>query len=313
MNRLLAVVGSTACGKSAMGLALAEAFDGEIVSCDSTAVYQGLDIGTDKTPVDERRGVPHHLIDVVPPTDVYSAARYASDAAGAVREITARGRLPILVGGTGFYFQALVRGLFPGPTRHDELRDRLNRIAARRGPEALHRWLGRRDPVSAARIMPRDLKRIVRALEVYLLTGRAISDHFDTTVSLIPDYRVLTIGIRMPRPDLRVRVARRVDEQFTRGVVQEVEALIAGGMPAASHAFSGLVYRQIIELLGGVRNEADTRHLIVRENMRYAKRQLKWFRKRPETHWLDGPGETPAALAAAIQIVDGFLRGLTID
>ena len=173
--KLVAVVGPTATGKTTLGVALAEAIGGEIVSCDSTAVYRGIDIGTDKPTADERRGIPHHLIDVVEPTETYSAARFAVDAAAAVREIRTRGRWPILVGGTGLYYRALVRGLFPGPARHDELRERLTHVAARRGVHVLHRWVARVDPESAARIQPRDQKRLIRALEVYLLTeiGRA--------------------------------------------------------------------------------------------------------------------------------------------
>ena len=148
-------------------------------------MYRGIDIGTDKLPVAEQRGIPHHLIDVAEPTETYSAARYAADAGAAIRAITARGALPILVGGTGFYYRALVRGLFPGPASDDEVRDRLDRVAARRGVERLHRWLQRVDPESARRIQPRDRKRLVRALEVYLLTGRPLTEHFAQTASPI--------------------------------------------------------------------------------------------------------------------------------
>ena len=191
MACLVAVVGPTATGKSALALALAQTFDGEVVGCDSTAVYRGVDIGTDKVPVADQRGVPHHLIDLVEPTETYSAARYARDAAAMIREIDGRKRLPILVGGTGFYYRALVRGLFPGPERDDELRARLDRVADRRGVEYLHRWLSSVDPGSALRIQPRDRKRLVRALEVYLLTGRPLTSHFDATASPIADVAVL--------------------------------------------------------------------------------------------------------------------------
>jgi len=288
---LVAVVGPTATGKSALGLRLAEAFGGEIVACDSTAVYRGIDIGTDKLPALEQRGIPHHLIDVVEPTETYSAARYAADAGAAIHAIAARRALPILVGGTGFYYRALVRGLFPGPARDDEVRDRLDRVAARRGVERLHRWLQRVDPESARRIQPRDRKRLVRALEVYLLTGRPLTEHFAGTASPIAEFQVLPIGLTLPRPALRERVARRVETQFARGVVEEVETLFARGVPARAHALSGLVYRQIVEMLQGGRSEADTRTVIVRENMRYARRQLIWFRKEPVI-WIEGAGES---------------------
>jgi tRNA dimethylallyltransferase len=291
VNALLAVVGPTATGKSALGIALATALNGEIIACDSTAVYRRIDIGTDKVPVEEQRGIPHHLVDAVDATDVYSAARYASDAARVAREIVSRGRLPILVGGTGFYYRALVRGMFPGPARDDDLRVRLSRIAEARGVDRLHRWLARVDPASGRRVQPRDQKRIVRALEVYLLTGRALTDHFETTSSPVADFRVGAIGLRLPRPALAARVAARVASQFARGVVAEVETLLASGIPRSAHVFSGLVYRQVIEMLDGVRDEAATRELIARENMRYARRQLIWFRHEAGVEWLDAPGE----------------------
>ncbi len=304
---LVAVVGPTASGKSALGVDLARAFGGEIVSCDSTAVYRGLDIGTDKPSLEDRAGIPHHLIDVAAPTEVYSAARYALAAGQAIREITGRGRVPILVGGTGFYYRALVRGLFPGPARDDELRVRLDRVAERRGVDALHRWLSRVDPASALRIQPRDRKRLVRALEVYLATGVPLTAHFARTESAIPGYDVMGLGVNLPREALRLRVAGRVDAQLARGVVDEVAQLVAAGVPETAHAFSGLVYRQIMDLRHGVRDLARTRDLIVQENMRYARRQLIWFRKEPTVVWLPGAGESVAVRQAARTLVERFL------
>ncbi|SVD82295.1 uncharacterized protein METZ01_LOCUS435149, partial [marine metagenome] len=183
-------MGPTASGKSALGLALAQRYRGEVISCDSTAVYRGFDIGTDKPSLGARRGIPHHLIDVADPTDVYTAAQFARDAARVIREIHERGRLPVLVGGTGFYYRALTRGLFPGPGADEGLRRRLNRVADRRGVERLHRMLQHADPEAAVRIMPRDRKRIVRALEVHLATGRTLTDHFSETASLIADCEI---------------------------------------------------------------------------------------------------------------------------
>lgn len=305
--KLVAVVGPTASGKTALGVALAGAFNGEVLSCDSTAVYRGLDIGTDKPSAQERRGIPHHLIDCVDPTETYSAARYAADAARAAHEIVARGRVPILVGGTGFYFRALIRGMFPGPARDETVRRRLDQVADRRGVEFLHRWLARVDAASGARILPRDRKRLVRALEVYLLTGRPLTEHFAATVSPLPDASVLTLGVRTSRAALLRRVTARVDEQFARGVVEEVTALAAAGVPFSAHAFSGLVYRQVVEMLQGVRDEAATRSLIVRENMRYAKRQLAWFRKEPGVHWMEHEGGAEATAEEARRVVARFL------
>jgi tRNA dimethylallyltransferase len=304
-HSLVAVVGPTATGKSALALALAERYGGEIIACDSTAVYRGLDIGTDKVPSGDQRGIPHHLVDLVDVTETYSAARYAQAAAAVLRDVAARGRLPVLVGGTGFYYRALVRGLFPGPARDETLRARLDRVAAGRGVEALHRWLARVDPASASRIQPRDQKRLVRALEVYLVTGRTLTSHFAETASPISGWDVLTIGVNLPRARLLPRVAARVDAQFAAGVVEEVRALMARGVPATAHAFSGLVYRQVVEMLQGHRDEAATRALIVQENMRYARRQLSWFRKEPGVQWIDGPGESAAAIEAASVFVGG--------
>jgi tRNA dimethylallyltransferase len=300
---LLAVLGPTATGKSRLGIALAQRLGGEIVNCDSTAVYRRFDIGTDKVPPGEQGGVPHHLVDIVEPTEPYSAARFATDAAAVVRDITARGRLPIVVGGTGLYYRALVRGIFPGPARDEALRARLEAAAARRGSPFLHRALGRVDPASARRIQPNDRKRLIRALEVYLLTGRALTDHFADTRSPIADYDVVALALQIPAELTAERVARRVDQQFARGVVDEVRAILADGVPQTAHPFTGLVYRQVLELLHGVRGEAETRALIVRENRQYARRQLIWFRKEPNLDWLNGPGERPAALDAALDVL----------
>ena len=293
---ILAVLGPTASGKSALGLALAEGLGGEILNCDSTAVYRGFDIGTDKVPADEQRGIPHHLIDIADPTEVYTAAQYAHDANRVIRDVHARGKLPILVGGTGFYYRALTRGLFPGPGADEALRARLERIATRKGPERLHRLLQRVDAESAARIMPRDLKRLVRALEVYFSTGRPLTAHFADTQSPVADCEVVAVALKIPADLTAERVARRVDRQFERGIVDEVKGLLARGVPAAARPFGGLVYRQVMEMLRGVRGEAETRALIVQENRRYARRQLIWFRKEPNLIWFDGPGERPDTL-----------------
>ena len=305
--RVLAVLGPTASGKSALGLALAHRFDGEILNCDSTAVYRGFDIGTDKVAPEDRQGVPHHLIDIADPTEVYTAAQYARDAATVIRQVHARGRLPILVGGTGFYYRALVRGLFPGPGADQALRDRLDNLAARRGPERLHRLLTRIDPASGARIMARDQKRIVRALEVYFATGTPLTAHFAATRSLVEDCDVTGIALRLPADATAARVARRVDAQFARGVVDEVRALLAAGVPPHARPFGGLVYRQIIEMLRGVRDEPATRALIAQENRHYARRQLIWFRKEPNVRWLDGAGESPVVQEQARSLVREFL------
>lgn len=301
MKPVVAILGPTATGKSALGLALAERFGGEIVNCDSTAVYRGFDIGTDKVPAVDRRGIPHHLIDIVEPTAEYTAADYGRDAAAAVRDIHARGRLPILVGGTGFYYRALTRGLFPGPGKDTALRARLDRLADRHGVAALHRVVRRVDSASADRIQPRDRKRLVRALEVYFQTGRPLTAHFAATVSpLGDDVRVVALALRMPAPWLADRLARRVDEQFDAGLLGEIRGLLARGVPRSARPFGGLVYRQALEHLDGVRDEAATRALIARENRRYARRQLIWFKKEPNLVWFEGPGASPDVQAGIV-------------
>jgi tRNA dimethylallyltransferase len=275
-------------------------------------VYRGFDIGTDKVPLHEQRGVRHHMVDVADPLEAYSAARYAREASAVIRDITARGKRPILVGGTGLYYRALTRGFFPGPGRDPALRRRLERIAGRKGVECLHRWLSRVDPASAARIQPRDLKRIVRALEVYLVTGRPLTAHFVDTTPALPEYEVAAFALEIPARETADRVARRVDAQFEQGLMEEIRGLLAAGVPESAHPFTGLVYRQALEYLHGIRGERETRELIVRENRRYAKRQLIWFRKEPNLRWIHAAGqreetleEVARALAAMEILPDG--------
>jgi len=304
---VVAILGPTATGKSALALAVAGRYDGEIINCDSTAVYRGFDIGTDKIAPADRRGIPHHLIDIVDPTDEYTAAQYARDAAAIIRDVHARGRLPVLAGGTGFYFRALTRGLFPGPGRNAALRQRLESIAERRGVAFLHRLLRKVDPESARRIQPRDLKRLVRALEVFYLTGRPLTAHFADTAPPIADLDVLAVGLRLPAALIAERVTRRVDDQFARGLLDEIRTMLARGIPETARPFGGLVYRQALEHLHGVRDEDSTRALIVQENRRYARRQLIWFRKEPNLSWFDGPGESSAIAAAVMHLIDAYV------
>jgi len=304
---LVAIVGPTATGKSTLAIKVAQRFDGEVVSCDSTAVYKGFDIGTDKPQISDRQGVAHHLIDVVDGSSDYSAAQYARDATTAINSITGRGRLPILAGGSGLYYRALTRGLFDGPGRDDGMRTRLSRIATKRGVEYLHRLVARVDPASARRIQPRDEKRLIRALEVYYLTGRPLTDHFDSTRSPIASYRVITFGLYLPPEEIARRVQYRVADQFQRGLIDEIKTLIDLGLSREAHPFGGLVYRQVLEYLEGIRDELATRELIVQENRRYAKRQLIWFRKEPNLRWINRAGEHPDALKEVVSVLQAQL------
>ena len=281
-----------------LGIELALRRGGEVISCDSTAVYRGFDIGTDKVPMPQRRGIPHHLIDIVEPTDVYTAARYVRDTVAAIEDIYARGQWPILVGGTGLYYRALVRGLFPGPGADATMRERFEAIATHRGVEHLHRLLERVDPESAVRIQPRDRKRMIRALEVYFLTGKPMTEHFAATVSPLAGYKTVGVALSPPIALIHERVAKRVDAQFAQGLMDEIRGLLARGVPESARPFGGLVYRQALEHLHGVRSEPETRELITRENRHYARRQLIWFRKEPNLVWLSTSGEHPDTLSA---------------
>lgn len=305
---LVAVVGPTATGKSALGIALAQRFNGEVVACDSTAVYRRFDIGTDKVPASEQQGIAHHMVDVADPTEEYSAAQYARDASAVIRAISARGRLPILVGGTGLYYRSLTRGFFPGPSRDEVLRARLERIASLRGPERLHTLLARVDTASAARISPRDRKRLIRALEVYHLTGRPLTAHFAETRSPLPEYRVVPFALRIAPEATAERVARRVDAQFEQGLLDEIRAILDAGIPATAHPFTGLVYRQALEHLRGVRDEPATRELVVRENRQYSRRQLIWFRKEPDLHWIHAAGERAETVEEVARTLTSLLE-----
>jgi tRNA dimethylallyltransferase len=243
------------------------------------------------------------MVDVASPVEEYSAARYAREAASVIRDITARGTLPILVGGTGFYYRALTRGLFEGPGRDEPLRRRLERVAARKGPERLHRWLARVDPASAERIQARDVKRVVRALEVWRLTGRPLTDHFSDTASPLPEYEVTTIALQIPPELTAERVARRVHAQFAAGILDEIRGLLLRGVPETALPFTGLVYRQCMEHLRGIRDEPATRELIIRENRKYSRRQLIWFRKEPNLRWIHAAGEQPETIDEAVTLL----------
>jgi len=249
-------------------------------------------------PQAERRGIPHHLIDIVEPTDEYTAARYVRDTVAVIEQIYDRGRWPIIVGGTGLYYRALARGLFPGPGADAPMRSRLEQIAQRRGVEFLHRMLARVDPASADRIQPRDRKRMIRALEVFFLTGTPLTAHFAATVSPLAGYQTVAVALAPPMTLISERAAKRVDAQFEQGLMDEVRGLLARGVPETARPFGGLVYRQALEHLHGVRDEAATRELITRENRHYARRQLIWFRKEPNLVWLPGSGESRETLTA---------------
>ncbi len=299
---LLALVGPTGVGKTAVAVALARDWPIEAVSVDSRQVYRRLDIGTGKPTLAERRALPHHLVDVVEPDEPYDAARFAREAAAAVEDIRRRGRWPVLVGGTGLYLRALLRGLAPAPPRAPALRRELEALAAAEGPDALHRRLAGLDPAWAARLHPRDTVRVVRALEVALLTGRPPSAvRAETWERPVERYRVFMVGLTMPRPLLDARLDQRVDRMLAEGLLREVEGLLAAGFGPHLPAMQGIGYRHLAAVLtGGVGLQEAVRRM-KRDTRRYARRQWTWFAREPVAAWVSVEGRDAAATAAEVR------------
>jgi tRNA dimethylallyltransferase len=296
--RLIIVVGPTASGKSALALELAERHQGEIVSCDSLQVYRGLDIGSAKATPAERARVPHHLLDVIDPDGSFSAADYARLAAEALSGIAARGRLAVVVGGTGLYLRALVGGLFEGPGRDEALRRRLEGLARRFGDGRLHRLLGRVDPLAASRIAPRDRLRVVRALEVFRATGRPLSEHHAERVSGLSGFAVLTLGLARERDALRLRVEARTDAMLAHGLLDETERLLSRGYSPALRPLRAIGYRQAVAIVLREMGLEEGRRDIVAATMRYAKRQMTWFRHQAAPQWCASEEEAVQRAAA---------------
>jgi tRNA dimethylallyltransferase len=305
---LLAILGPTGVGKTRVAVALAERWPIEVVSVDSRQVYRGMDIGTAKPTRAERRAVHHHLVDVVEPDDGYDAARFARDAAAAIREIRGRGRWPVLVGGTGLYYRALVRGLLPRPPADRALRAALVAEARASGPEALHQRLQTLDPGVAARLHPRDALRVRRALEVALQSGGPAQwsgvGAWREPAS-IPAYRVVAVGITSPRPALYAVLDARVDRMLAEGLLDEVRALLARGFAAALPAMKGIGYRHLAPVVvTGAGLEAAVATM-KRDTRRYAKRQWTWFAREPDLAWVEiPPGEVVGAVAHLNKIVE---------
>ncbi|HVN81228.1 MAG TPA: tRNA (adenosine(37)-N6)-dimethylallyltransferase MiaA [Terriglobia bacterium] len=310
MAPLIVILGPTASGKSSLALHLAKTFSGEIVGCDSVQVYRSLDIGTSKPTSRERSDVPHHLIDVVDPDQLFTAGDYAAQGRAVLAEISERRILPIVVGGTGFYLRALLMGLFSGPKRSEVVRDRLNEIVERKGLIHLHTLLQRIDPVSAKKISAKDRPKIVRALEVFLLTSKPISRHFDEGRVPLQGFKILKIGLNPPRKSLYEAIDRRVDKMFADGLVEEVKSILSRGYSPASKALNSLGYSQVVRHLQGELTLAETVEMTQRETRRYAKRQMTWFRKENEVIWYDGFGGDLSMQSTSQSIVRTFLDSL---
>jgi len=294
-NPVIAVVGPTASGKSDLGISLALQLNGEIINCDSVQVYQQIEIATAKVPIEERQGVPHHLIDFVPPGVNYTAGEWARAAAQQIEEIESRGRLPLLVGGTGFYLRALRRPFFASAQTDELLRRRLNVIREKQGPEHLHRVLSRLDPDSARVLFPRDWPRVQRAIEVFFQTGRPISEQKGARPEPHESsHRLRIFALNPPRQELYRRINERTDLHFSAGLVDEVRTLLAHGVPAESNALGAHGYRRVVEYLAGKRDLPSAIEQTKLDVRHYAKRQLTWFRREPDVDWVDGFGNERA-------------------
>jgi tRNA dimethylallyltransferase len=304
---VVVVAGPTASGKSRLGMALAKKYRGEIIGCDALQIYRGMDIGTAKPAPAERESVPHHMLDLRMPGEDFSAGEYQRLGREALRAIRDRGRIAFVVGGTGFYLRALIQGLFQGPGRSEELRRRFRRIAERRGVACLYRALQRADPATAARIAPTDISRIIRAYEVYLLTGRPMNWWHCQPRSGLEGFRWLKLGIQWPRGELYCRIETRVEEMFQAGFVAEVRGLLER-FPGERHAFKAIGYRQIAGFLAGKITLDQAQEQTKMESRRYAKRQMTWFCGDPEIAWLDASQGEEQLLARAVERIDAFLR-----
>ena len=303
---LVAVAGPTGSGKSDLALDIAQQFHGEIINCDSLQVYRHFDIGTAKLPPGERRGIPHHLIDIVNPEELFTAGEYARIARETIQEVSERGKLPILAGGTGFYLRALLDGLFAGPSRDQPLRDRLALREARR-PGSLHRLLSRLDAATAHRIHPNDVPKVTRALEICLLTRQPVSRLFQQGRDSLHGYRTLKLGLLPEREALNLRLDQRCAAMFANGLVEEVERILALGVSPESKPFESHGYKQALQFLRGELNLREAIFYAQRNTRQYAKRQLTWFRREPGLIWLKGFVDTPGICDSALEQVEQFL------
>jgi tRNA dimethylallyltransferase len=302
----IAIVGPTGSGKSTLALALARRFGGEIVNCDSLQLYRFLDIGTAKPSLEERRTVPHHLFDVLDPDTVFTAGDYSRLARPVLLDIAQRGRLPIVVGGTGFYLRALIDGLFPAPTKDQSLRDRL---AVR--PAKLHKVLTRFDPKAASTIHPNDTKKLIRALEVTILARRPVSTvQAELGRDRLENFTFLKIGLNPPREELKLRLNQRTGRLFETGLLDEVRHVLRQGFPLTSKAFESIGYREALMHIEGKLTIDEAVELARAATRQYAKRQLTWFRKETDIQWLTSFGDQEETIANAIGLVEKFQKYL---
>ncbi len=308
---LVVILGPTASGKSALAISLAERCSGEIVSCDSVAVYRNFEVGTAKPSLADRARIPHHLIDVAEPGEPFTAGEYARQARAALADIAQRSHLPIVVGGTGLYLRALLEGLFPGPQRSDRLRDRLRFRSTERGSGYLHRILQRLDPVSAAKIHPNDAPKLIRAVEVCLTARGPMSELWrEHGRDALRGFRILRLGLNPPREQLYDRINRRAAQMFADGLIAETQALLQRfGDARAVTPIHSLGYQQALQHLRGELTLDQAIAACQQGHRNYAKRQLTWFRREPEVTWLEGFGDDADICNSAQAITQSALAG----
>ena len=299
----MVILGPTASGKTALSLLLAEKFSGEIVNCDSVAMYREFDIGTAKPSAGERARAPHHLFDFVEPTQFMTAGEYARQARQVLTEINSRQHLPIVVGGTGLYLHALLEGLFPGPQRSEELRERLRESAVNRGPDHLHRVLRRLDRAAAEKVHANDIPKLIRAIEVCLASRQKMSDLWQQGRDPLQGFRILRVGLDPDRAALYERINLRAQRMFETGLIDETENLLKkyGGL---ARPLASLGYKQAVQFLRGELTREQAIQSAQQAHRNYAKRQMTWFRREPEVQWLNGFGDD-----AGIQREAGKLVG----
>jgi tRNA dimethylallyltransferase len=306
---LLVIIGPTASGKSTLGVWLAERLNGEVIACDSTQLHRGFDIGTAKPTNEERRGVPHHLLDVLDGKDESTAGGFRELAIAVLNDLRARKELPILTVGTGLYLRALLEGLADVPQRSEELRERLWAGAEERGSGYLHRMLKKLDPESAEKIAPADEQKLIRAVEVCLLTKRPLSEVHRMGRKPLQGWRAVKIGLMPARAALYERVRARTDAMLERGWLEEVRALLQSGVPENANAFDFIGYRELRKVLQGEMDLNEARAAVQQATRRYAKRQMTWFRREKGVRWLAGFGDDPRIQNEALESVGAELGG----